>query len=859
MRHQITLVLALTTFLCTCTFGGLSNHVRAQTPLDTSRQMDRDVWFLGADEFEGITIRSGIRFTDDGPSSYDGVRLNINLSKGSAMLTDPGNGEVKAYTNGQVIVDASHRVMPGGENLEGVPRQNGALFIPDPTSCQRWRILHQGAGFEVRNYNAYYAEFDLGLPGNGSTAAPLGEVTLNSRRIFSSTYNDAISEGMNAILKSPDSRESWVFMTSKGQREFVVLNSDANGISVHQRYSLDTLFPNAFENFDRVERNSVEYYEDEAGQGRLLIAVEARGDNTEDDSCDNFIGIIGFDRNAGELLEVEVNVVVTEPTIFNLVDAIFSPDGTKMYWINTSNSVASFDFSTLLGTYTLKQYDFITDEITLLESVVEVEILETDAVYNQNLALGPDGKIYHPQFPQFSGGITRQNLSAVSQPNAPGINSDYQLTDFPFGRIAPGTPVLPSFAVQPHAPEIRAAYEQISCDSVEYLLSATTPPWGEAPFTFRWNTGETTTEIVTTQTGRYNITVTDANGCEQYAILELEPVELEDLRQAPDIRLIGSNCPGSSVLLTATPPASIGQVSAFSWVTPGGNTLNGDTVSIANISVAETGRYQASYLDINGCPSPLDSFILEIAPTDFSLGLDTIVCDTAYTFGIAGQLEDINWNTGDTNARITVDSSGIYGFVALTPKGCIVSDSVEVRIQRVISSVLPDTSIVFECEEAIITTNLPVGALTDYRWSSVIQVCESCPEPRVRGEKEGYITLSATTFASGCPVRDSTYLSILRSYDVYVPNAFSPNGDGINDQFIAYTKSPEAIIEQFIVYDRWGGEVFSAVEIPANDPALGWDGGKGQPSDTNTYAYYLRLRFADGRRREVKGAVQLLR
>lgn len=113
---------------------------------------------------------------------------------------------------------------------------------------------------------------------------------------------------------------------------------------------------------------------------------------------------------------------------------------------------------------------------------------------------------------------------------------------------------------------------------------------------------------------------------------------------------------------------------------------------------------------------------------------------------------------------------------------------------------------------------------------------------------------------------DSAELSVyqlsyvdLPGYHVYVPNAFSPNGDGINDRFIAYTKSPEAVIEQFIIYDRWGGEVFSTADIPANDPAVGWDGDGERAASNMTYAYYLRMRFADGYRREIKGGIQLVR
>lgn len=849
-----TLTLALLSIFCTC--------VRAQIPLDTSRQMDRDVWFMGADEVDGNPTRGGIRWTEDGPAPYNGVRLAIDLSADNAILTDPGNGQVLAYSNGKVIVDASHRIMPGGEALDGVRSTRhhgeGVLFIPDPADCKRWRLLHQEAGNEILDYNAYYAIVDLDRPGNGTTAAPLGEVTQGSRRIFSSSFADAISEGINAILKAPDSRECWLFMTSKERHEFIILNSNIDGISIHRRYSLDAIFPDAFERFDRVENNSIEYHEDESGQGRLLIGVQANGDLTDGNVYDNWLGVIRFDRTNGELLDEEATVIITEPTIRNLSDALFSGDGTKVYWFVTSNPVVSNDYTRLLGTYALKQYDFNSGEITVLESTFELDITDIPYAFNFNMAFSPDGKIYHCQFPQFSQTVFGQNLSAVSRPNLSGLAANHVSADYFMGRIAEASSLVPSFAVQPRAPEIRAAYEQLSCDSVEYLLSATTPPWGAAPFSYRWSTGATGTDIVTTEAGRFAVTVTDANGCEQYAILELEPVDADE-RLPPSIVQAGSNCPGSALKLRAEVPAFVGEVQSFTWQTPSGAFLTADSIIIPNIDFAELGRYQLSYVDALGCPGPSNSFNLEILPTDFSLGLDTVVCDTAYTFGISGQLEDIVWNTGDAGSEITVVESGTYGFVAVSPDGCVVSDSVGVRIQAAATAVLPDTFFVLECEEIIIGPTLATGPLTDFGWSSELPVCQDCPTINVRGETEGIIRLTAADRETGCPVRDSTYLRILRNYEVYVPNAFSPNGDGINDRFTVYTKTSEVVIEQLIIYNRWGCEVFSATDISTNDPSLGWDGGGEQPSDINTYAYFLVLRFADGGRREIKGGVQLMK
>lgn len=96
---------------------------------------------------------------------------------------------------------------------------------------------------------------------------------------------------------------------------------------------------------------------------------------------------------------------------------------------------------------------------------------------------------------------------------------------------------------------------------------------------------------------------------------------------------------------------------------------------------------------------------------------------------------------------------------------------------------------------------------------------------------------------------------------VYVPNAFSPNDDGINDVFIVFTgASCIKEIKSFHVFSRWGEEVFKNFNFPANDFAYGWDGTfRGKPMDTAVFAWFAEVEFGDGRVELFKGDVTLLR
>jgi gliding motility-associated-like protein len=106
----------------------------------------------------------------------------------------------------------------------------------------------------------------------------------------------------------------------------------------------------------------------------------------------------------------------------------------------------------------------------------------------------------------------------------------------------------------------------------------------------------------------------------------------------------------------------------------------------------------------------------------------------------------------------------------------------------------------------------------------------------------------------GCEsVKDSVQVQVSTS-KLEVPNVFSPNNDGQNDQFcVAYQSLSEY---QCFVYNRWGREVFHS-----DNPALCWDGriGGGQPADIGAYYYVIQAKGADGVKHKRGGDINLVR
>ncbi|MEO0726246.1 MAG: gliding motility-associated C-terminal domain-containing protein [Bacteroidota bacterium] len=74
-----------------------------------------------------------------------------------------------------------------------------------------------------------------------------------------------------------------------------------------------------------------------------------------------------------------------------------------------------------------------------------------------------------------------------------------------------------------------------------------------------------------------------------------------------------------------------------------------------------------------------------------------------------------------------------------------------------------------------------------------------------------------------CEAEDTKVVEVLKDYDLFVPNAFSPNQDGQNDFFYLQTKE-NLIIEEFRVFDRWGGLIFEVKDRMNNLSSDGWNG-----------------------------------
>ncbi len=127
------------------------------------------------------------------------------------------------------------------------------------------------------------------------------------------------------------------------------------------------------------------------------------------------------------------------------------------------------------------------------------------------------------------------------------------------------------------------------------------------------------------------------------------------------------------------------------------------------------------------------------------------------------------------------------------------------------------------------------------------------PAPFLRPLKPTtYTVLGLNSY--GCSDTANVYVDIDYTMPDFIPNAFSPNGDGLNDVFKIENISYQKLIA-LRVFNRWGQMVYES-----SDPAKGWDGTQnGQPCNMDSYYYLIVLSYPDGQIKNYKGEVTLIR
>jgi gliding motility-associated-like protein len=271
---------------------------------------------------------------------------------------------------------------------------------------------------------------------------------------------------------------------------------------------------------------------------------------------------------------------------------------------------------------------------------------------------------------------------------------------------------------------------------------------------------------------------------------------------------------------------------------------NGNTTS--SIVARTTGQYWLQATDVNGCVSS-DTMSVTVNPLPvINLGADRDLCAGETLTLDPGNFSQYRWQDGSTNRTLPVTQAGVYWVTVTNNRGCVGSDSLRIGAILPSPSDFLQASVTF-CKYQDVTLS-PARRFNAYLWST------GARQQTLTVDRGGRYTLEVTDL-NGCRGRDT--IQVIENdclTGVFIPNAFTPNGDNLNDRFMALVYG-RVISFKMQVYNRFGELVYSTT-----DPRQGWDGifkGKGSPAGNFVWQCSYQLEGSEPVFQ--KGTVMLIR
>ena len=288
------------------------------------------------------------------------------------------------------------------------------------------------------------------------------------------------------------------------------------------------------------------------------------------------------------------------------------------------------------------------------------------------------------------------------------------------------------------------------------------------------------------------------------------------------------------------------------WV---GTGISDPVMGIFDPAVAGAGAFQITYESATDCTQNFNIKVevLETPVVSFTADVTQGCPPLEVQFTDLGQMPGVTyeWNFGDgslSNDPVSVvhtfTQTGSFDLsLSITyPGNCVSEGTLEGYIQVFVppvanfswtpaepSNVLPD--VIFE--------DASTGNIFQWDWDFGDGTPGSGASPEHSYTTPGIYTVNlVVTAEGGCQDSISRILTVKNDVRFYIPNAFSPNGDGINDELVV---SPFGLLQDYkiTVFNRWGAVVFEST-----DPGVSWDGTfKGKKVDIGVYAYLIEYRF----------------
>lgn len=383
---------------------------------------------------------------------------------------------------------------------------------------------------------------------------------------------------------------------------------------------------------------------------------------------------------------------------------------------------------------------------------------------------------------------------------------------------------------------------QITSPNLTFCQGSSTTLNASGGGTYLWSTGASTSSITVGAAATYTVTVTNSCGSSSASATTI-------VNPLPNAVITPGGpttfCQGSSVTLTA------GGGTSYLWST--GATTNAITVS-------QSGNYVVTASNSCGTSTTTQTVTVNQIPVaDITADNIGLICPGSFVTLSVNTTGNILWSTLETGNTLQVSIPGTYSVVVSNTCGTDV-DSIQVAAsnldvnftQNVITGIAP-LNVVF--------TNQSANAGV-FNWNFNDGTTSTTTSPNHTFTNGGmYWVVLQGTKEGICFDYDSVLIEVIELVNYEIPNIFTPNSDGINEEFGIIGTG----VKQYdmTIYNRWGNWVIekSGLKPLLSNKYRGWDGNTSQRHECSAgvYFYVMKLELITGEIKTEKGTVTLMR
>lgn len=823
-------------------------------------QREANTWCFGS--------YAGIHFnTPDGkPVSFTGSKMRT--TEGCASISDPKTGQLLFYTDGNKVWDRAHNLMPNGTGLLGhISSTHSSIIVPLPQSKTKYLIFAVPATPSV---GATYSEVDMSLNGGLGDVIP-GRKNLPLRRGVNNQTKFAVADKCAAV-KHKNRLDYWVVIQHNDTWDFYAYLVTANGVAHTPVIStVNAFIPASIPDYGAIKFSP---------NGKKLAA-----------SYQKMFAVWDFNDLTGSI--------------------------TNQILVNTSGWHYGLEFSSnsrwlYLNNRGIEQYDpYELTGFRMFSS--RIRVTPNHMTAPGQLQLGPDERIYWSQLIGSGGG--GRVLSKIDSPNVRGLNCNFVDTGLVLNWGSGMMLGLPTFVQSWFVPTDLLVNKGCAGEPTVVTLKDTSLldsikiDFGDEPGLNKISKHKLDSHIYS-KAGTYSISALVYYWSKRHKKTLIDTLyDTIEVEGPPEVNLPDTTisfCKGDSIQLTVKDTlASIvwsdGSANRFLWLKNTGtysvklSAICGSAIDSVNVVTDDSVkvnlpndtlmcnkipvRIEAKVLNersfrwYNGDTSRLkiltksgvykvfgsnicgtDSAKIEITEnyspnvylpqdTSFCMG-EEIELSYVIPFDTNNNTYQVLWNTGSSAKSILVNKTGKYSVNISNQCGTSMAETnVAVQPPPELFGIV-DTQV---CLKGLVYNFSTYNYSITWEDGSTNSI-KSISEPGLYGfsiSDEINCTNSYQFEVSECPGK------------IYVPNSFSPNYDGLNEEFKAYKDG--VFYFSLKILDRWNNVVFES-----NDVSVGWNGTKnnnnGEDCPSGVYLYKIEYKdYPNSYQHSLTGTVNLIR